>query len=80
MAQVGPGEAHEIQLDRTQMAKALTGDRCFSISCKLGVHYPTLLAMMNQEDLHLRNLVPLSLSHELEKVVQTRISFTADIY
>ncbi len=36
---VGPGEARELQLDRTQMA-ALTGDRNFSISCELGVRYP----------------------------------------
>ena len=51
---VGQGEARAIQLDRTRMEKALTGDRIFSISCELGVHYPSLQAMMNQEDLHLR--------------------------
>ena len=39
------------------MAKALTGDRNFSISCELGVRYPTLLAMINREDLHLRKSV-----------------------
>jgi hypothetical protein len=50
---VGPGEAREFQLDQTRMAKALTGDRNFSISCELGVHYPTLLAMINRKDLHL---------------------------
>jgi hypothetical protein len=50
---VGPGEARELQLDRTRMAKALTGDRNFSISCESGVCYPLLLAMINREDLHL---------------------------
>ncbi len=39
------------------MAKALTGDRIFSISCELGVSYPTLLAMTNREDLHPRKAV-----------------------
>ncbi len=52
-AMVGPGEARELQLDRTRMAQALTSDRIFSISCELGVRYPTLLAMINREDLHL---------------------------
>jgi hypothetical protein len=51
---VGPGEARAIQLDRTRMAQALTGDRIFSISCELGVRYPSLRAMMNRADLHLR--------------------------
>ncbi len=51
---IGPGEARELQLDRTQMAKALTDDRNFSISCELGVSYPTLRAMVNWEDLHLQ--------------------------
>jgi hypothetical protein len=51
---VGPGEAHAIQLDRTRMEQALTGDRNFSISCELGVRYPSLRAMMNRTDLHLR--------------------------
>ncbi len=37
--------------------KALTGDRNFSISCELGVRYPTLLAMINREDLHLQKAV-----------------------
>ncbi len=51
---IGPGEARTIQMDKTQMEKALTGDRNFSISCKSGVLYPSLLATMNREDLHLR--------------------------
>jgi len=51
---VGPGEARAIQLDRTRMEQALTGDRNFSISCELGVRYPSLRAMMNRADLHLR--------------------------
>jgi hypothetical protein len=54
---VGPGEARDLQLDRTRMAKALTGDRNFSISCEWGVCYPTLRAMINREDLHLRKSV-----------------------
>jgi hypothetical protein len=49
---VGPGEARAIQLDR--MEQALTGDRNFSISCELGVLYPSLRVMMNRADLHLR--------------------------
>ena len=51
---VGPGEARAIQMDRTRMEKALAGDRNFSISCELGVRYPSLRAMMNREYLHLR--------------------------
>ncbi len=51
---VGPGEARAIQLDRTRMEQALTGDRKFSISCQLGVRYPSLRAMMNWADSHLR--------------------------
>jgi hypothetical protein len=39
------------------MAKSLTGDRNFSISCELGVRYPTLLAIMNREYLHLHKSV-----------------------
>jgi len=54
---VGPGEARDLQLDRTRMAKALTGDRNFSIPCELGVRYPTLRAMINREDLQLRKSV-----------------------
>ncbi len=54
---VGPGEASKLQLDQYLMAKALTGDRNFSISCKLGVCYPTLWAMMNRENLHWCKLV-----------------------
>ncbi len=34
---IGQGEACNIQLEKTQMEKALTGDRNFSISCELGV-------------------------------------------
>jgi hypothetical protein len=30
--------------------QALTGDRNFSISCQLGVQYPTLKAMLSRED------------------------------
>ena len=51
---VGPGEAREIQMERTRMEKALTGDRNFSIACELGVRYPSLRAMINREDLHVR--------------------------
>ena len=51
---VGPGEARAIQMERTRMEKALTGDRNFSISCELGVRYPSLRAMINREDLHVR--------------------------
>ena len=51
---VGPGEARAIHMNQARMEKALTGDRNFSISCELGVRYPSLRAMMNREDLHLR--------------------------
>ncbi len=56
---IGPGEAQarQLQLDRTRMEKALTGDRNFSIACELGVRYPTLRAMMNRDNLHLRTSV-----------------------
>ena len=56
---IGPGEAQarQLQMDRTRMEKALTGDRNFSIACELGVRYPTLRAMMNRDDLHLRTSV-----------------------
>jgi hypothetical protein len=47
---VGPGEAREFLLDRTRMAKALTGDRNFSIFCEMGVRYPTLLAMNKETE------------------------------
>jgi hypothetical protein len=47
-------EVRAIQLDRTRLEKALTGERNFSISCESGVCYPTLQAMMNRADLHLR--------------------------
>ncbi len=43
MSKLADDEAHELQLDWTRMAKALTGDRNFSISCELDVRYPTLL-------------------------------------
>jgi hypothetical protein len=36
-----------------EAAAAWTGDRKFSVSCDLGVCYPSLLAMMNQDDFHL---------------------------
>ena len=56
---IGPGEAQarQLQMDRTRMEKALTGDRNFSIACELGVRYPTLRAMMNRDNLHLRTSV-----------------------
>ena len=46
-----------IDMDQEKIEKALTGDRNFSISCELGVRYPTLKAMLNREDLHLRKAV-----------------------
>jgi hypothetical protein len=56
---VGPGEASQLQWDRSRMEKALTDDRNFSISCELGACYPSLRAimMMNRDDLYLRTLV-----------------------
>ena len=46
-----------IDMDQEKIEKALTGDRNFSISCELAVRYPTLKAMLNSEDLHLRAAV-----------------------
>ena len=43
-----------IDLDQAKIEQTLNGDRNFSISCELGVRYPTLKAMLNREDLHLR--------------------------
>ena len=51
-----------MEMDQEKMEKALTSDRNFSISCELGVCYPTLGAMLNREDLHLRSIVSV-LSH-----------------
>ncbi len=56
---IGPGGARNIQMEKTRMENALTGDRNFSISYELGVQYPSLLAMMNRKDLHLRMSVRL---------------------
>jgi hypothetical protein len=49
---VGPREARQLLLDRSRMEKTLTDDRIFSISCELGVLYPSLRAMMNREYFH----------------------------
>jgi hypothetical protein len=43
-----------IGLGSSQDRKAFHGDKNFSMSCELGVCYPTLKAMLNREDLHLR--------------------------
>ncbi len=48
-------EARSLALDQAKIEKAFRvhGDRNFSMSCELGVRYPTLKAMLNREDLHL---------------------------
>ncbi len=46
-------ESRQIDMDQAKIEQALKGDRNFSISCELGVRYPTLRAMLNCEDLHL---------------------------
>ena len=38
-----------MEMNQEKMEKALTSDRNFSISCELGVHYPTLRAILNSE-------------------------------
>ena len=43
-----------IAVDSSKIQQALEGDRNFSISCELGLRYPTLKAMLNRQDLHLR--------------------------
>ena len=53
------GESRALEMDQAKIEKALNGDRNFSISCELGVRYPTLKAMLNREDLHLRISVSL---------------------
>ena len=50
-------ESRPIAMDQAKIEQALNGDRNFSISCELGVRYPTLKAMLNREDLHLRMAV-----------------------
>ena len=52
-------ESRPLELDQAKIEQALNGDRNFSISCELGVRYPTLMAMLNREDLHLRISVSL---------------------
>jgi hypothetical protein len=47
------GDACELLLDHSRLEKALTRYRNFSIFCELGVHYPSLLAMINRDNLHL---------------------------
>ena len=47
-------DARPVELDQTKIELALNGDRNFSISCELGVRYPTLKAMINRADLHHR--------------------------
>ncbi len=46
-----------IDMDQAKIEQALSGDRNLSISCELGVRFPTLKAMLNREDLHLRIVV-----------------------
>jgi hypothetical protein len=47
-------DSRPVELDQTKIEQALNGDRNFSISCELGVRYPTLKAMINRADLHHR--------------------------
>ncbi len=48
------GDARKLAIDQDKIQQALTGDRNFSIACKLGVWYPTVKAMLSREDLHIR--------------------------
>jgi len=54
---VEEGEAGTLQLNKAQLEKAtaaLSGDRNFSVSCEIGVRYPSMRSMINRPDLHLR--------------------------
>ncbi len=54
-------EARPLALGQDKIEKALHGDRNFSISCELGVLYPTMMVMLNREDLPVRLRVTVSL-------------------
>ena len=41
---IDDSESHPIDMDQAKIEQALKGDRNFSISCELGVRYPTLKA------------------------------------
>ena len=58
-------ESRPIAMDQAKIEQALNGDRNFSISCELGVRYPTLKAMLNQEDLPVHLCMAVSVFHIL---------------
>ena len=59
MVDEGAG-SQKVALDQDKIASVLNGDRNFSVACELGVHYPTLRAMLNRGELNLRIAVSLN--------------------
>ena len=47
----------QLAVDSAKIQQALDGDKNFSIACELGLRYPTLKAMLNRDELHIRVLV-----------------------
>ena len=54
MLDVKDGDARKLAMEQDKIEKALSGDRNFSISCELGVRFPTLKAILNRQNLHIR--------------------------
>ena len=47
----------KLVVDSAKIQQALEGDKNFSIAWELGLRYPTLKAMLNRDELHIRILV-----------------------
>jgi hypothetical protein len=60
MLDVKDGDARKLAMEQDKIEKALSGDRNFSISCELGVRFPTLKAILNRQNLHIRASVSTS--------------------
>ena len=57
MLDVKDGDARKLGMEQDKIQLALTSDRNFSIAFELGVRYPTLKAILNRQDLHIRTSV-----------------------
>ncbi len=53
MLDVNNDDARKLAIDYDTIEQAISGDRNFSIACKLDVRYPTLKAILNRQDLHI---------------------------
>jgi hypothetical protein len=54
MLDVAEGPATgQLAVDSAKIQQALEGDKYFSISCELGLRYPTLKVMINRDELHI---------------------------